>query len=62
MWAAVENELTSVGRDTGTLSELRDHAPAFRTLILTMSAQNEAIIQNNKVHVFDDKTNTVLDT
>ena len=31
---------TSVGNETGTRSELRDHAPAFRTLILTRSASD----------------------
>ena len=30
--------LTSVGSETGTRSELRDHAPAFSTLMFTMSA------------------------
>ena len=30
---------TSVGKETGTLSELLAHAPAFNTLMFTMSRE-----------------------
>jgi len=38
-------QLTSVGKETGILSELLDHAPAFRTLMFTISSRRTSQIK-----------------